>query len=229
MKIKHKHHLRKGFSLVELLVVIAIIAGLAAVSYGPIIKQMKAAEKNNAITAARNIYTAMQSYANDNDGLFPNESTARSGENGSTAEGCFTMLINAGKIDNEEIFWNTANNSIGTTAAAKPDLNGEVDPGENAWGYVSGLSTSSRTNLPLLFDASTDIGTFDTGVWDGFAIVAKLDSSVEALRIDYTGAPLNEDGTSKQGAILEKRGGSNVDIFQEGLPAGTTVIPANGN
>ncbi len=229
MKLKHKTRLRKGFSLVELLVVIAIIAGLAAMSYGPIMSKVKESKKANAISNARNIFVALQGYAMNNDGLYPSEDTARSGEDGNSAEGCWTMLINDGQMENEELFWNAQHNDLGTTTAAKPDLDGVVDTGENAWGYVSGLSNSSKTSAPILFDASNQAGTFDTGVWDGFAIVGKLNGSVKALRIDYQGKPLEDDGTSKTGAILEKRGGSKVDLFTTGLPNNTTVLPASGS
>ena len=230
MKIKHKRHLRrKGFSLVELLVVIAIIAGLAAVSYGPIIKQMKAAKQQNAIASARNIYTAMLDYAKKKDGLFPSDATAKTSEDGTTPEGCFTMLINAGLVDTEETFWNAENSVIGTTAAAKPDENGTVDPGECAWGYVSGLSTSSRTNLPLFFDSSNQAGIFDTAVWEGYAIIAKLDSSVEAVEITFDGTPFDDNGESKTGPIEEKRGNSTVNLFEDGLPDSAEVLVPSGS
>ena len=110
------------------------------------------------------------------------------------------------------------------------DNDGVVDPGENAWGYVRGLSTSSRTNIPIIFDSSDTAVKFDTGVWDGRAVVAKLDGSVEAMKIDYDGKPVNDDGSSKTEAIVEKRGATEVDIFSiEALPSGAEVlVPAKG-
>ncbi len=224
--MNHKHLLRKGFSLVELLVVIAIIAGLAAMSYGPIMKQVKAAAKTNAINSGKQIYTALFSYAKDNDGIFPNADTARSGETGATAENCFTQLLNAGVIDDERTFWNKENSVLGVVNGnTPPDGDGELTGGENAWGYVRGLNTSSRTNIPLIFDSSKSVGQFDTGVWDGQAIVAKVNGSVEALRIDYTGPAIDSSGTSKQGKILE----NNQDIFERvnNVSTATTLIPSN--
>ena len=226
MKLKHKKHLRKGFSLVELLVVIAIIAGLAAMSYGPIMKQVKAAAKTNAINSGKQIYTALFSYAKDNDGLYPNAGTAGTGETGDTAEACFTQLLNAGVVDDEEGFWSKENIAIGTVTAETPDNDGTLTGGENAWGYVRGLSTSSRTNLPIIFDSSASAGQFDTAVWEGQAIVAKLNGSVEAMKINYGGGkPIEEDGTSKTGTIDEKRGSTQLDIFSEtALPNGAEVL-----
>ncbi|MFC5050826.1 type II secretion system protein [Rubritalea spongiae] len=232
--MNHVHHMRKspkGFSLVELLVVIAIIAGLAAMSYGPIMKQIQEGKKLEAINSGKNIHTALLSYAKDNDGLFPSEDTARNSEDGSSAEGCFTMLINSGKIEDEKIFWNVQNNVTGATKAAQPDLNGEVESGENAWGYVSGLSSSSRTNVPLIFDSSVSVGEFDTAVWNGLAIIVKADGSASAMRINYgDGKPLNDDGSSKTGPIEETRGGTDVDLFSDtNLPNGAEVLVPSGS
>ena len=226
MKLKHKTRLRKGFSLVELLVVIAIIAGLAAMSYGPIMKQVKAASLTNALNNGKQIYTALFSYAKDNDGLYPNEGTAGDGETGDSAEACFTQLLNAGVIDDEEAFWSKENIALGTVNAETPDNDGELTPGENAWGYVRGLSTSSRTNLPIIFDSSDTAGQFDTVVWEGKAIVAKLNGSVEAMKINYGGGRATEDdGSSKTGSIEEKRGATDLDIFSStALPNGADVL-----
>lgn len=218
--------MRKGFSLVELLVVIAIIAALAGVSYGPIMNKMKAADLIKAVTNAKNINTALVSFAGANDGLYPNEDTANSSESGDTAEGCFTQVMNTGEIEDEMIFWNKANIAVGTVTAKRPDNDGTLTSGENCWGYVSGLSTSSSTRTPIIFDASSQSGTFNTAVWNGKAIVAKLDGSAVAMDIEYGGGkPTEDDGSAKSGPIEEKRGNSNIDIFDtQNLPKGAEVL-----
>ncbi len=58
---------RKGFTLVELLVVIAIIASLAGLSYGPIMKHLESSARTEAISNAKNIYSAMMGYMAVND------------------------------------------------------------------------------------------------------------------------------------------------------------------
>ena len=217
--------MRKGFSLVELLVVIAIIAALAGVAYGPIISRMKEADKTNAIANGRNIHTALLSFASNNDGLFPNEDTANSSESGDSAEGNFTQLLNDGGGVTEDLFWNSPNINAGTVSATKPNNDGQLTSGENCWGYVANLSSSSNPRTPLFFDSSSQAGTFTTGVWDGRAIVGKVDGSVTAMEIDYgSGGATEEDGTAKSGNIIEKRGSSKIDIFSESnLPKGAEV------
>jgi len=84
-----------------------------------------------------------------------------------------------------------------------------------------GLTTRSRTNIPILFDSSTEAGAFNTCVWQGQAIITKINGSVQAMKISYGGgSPLNEDGSGKIGRLIE---GYN-DLFQ-GLPEGTKVLP----
>lgn len=225
MKIKHKKHAPKGFTLVELLVVIAIIAGLAAMSYGPIMRQVKASKRTEAINNGKQIHTALMSFAQDNDSQFPSELTARDGETGDTAEACFTQLLNAGVIDDEKYFYNAVVAERLATTAETPDNDGTLTSGECTWGYVSGLSMTSKSGCPVVFDSSTQPGTFDTGVWDGKAVVVRLDGAATAMDIEYSGSALEDDGSSKQGPIVEEKGSTKVDIFKTPyLPARADVL-----
>jgi prepilin-type N-terminal cleavage/methylation domain-containing protein len=66
-----RHTRRRGFTLIELLVVIAIIAILAAILF-PVFATMKERAKRSACLAnLRQIAVALQTYANDSDGRFP--------------------------------------------------------------------------------------------------------------------------------------------------------------
>lgn len=220
MKIKHARHLPKGFTLVELLVVIAIIAGLAAMSYGPIMKKLREGEQAKAITKGKNLSVALFGYAAKNDGLFPE---------GDDVYEAFQELIDTEAVDDEEIFWVKENSATGTVVNKKPDNDGEVETGECSWGYVAGLTNTSKTNTPLIFDSSAKAGSFDTAVWGGQAIVVKINGSVSAMKIDYQGKPTNDDGTSKEGPILEQRGNTEADIFSEQyLPKNTEVLVPQG-
>lgn len=230
MKLKHKKHLRKGFSLVELLVVIAIIAGLAAMSYGPIMKQVKQGKQSQAISQGKNLSVALQSFAKDNDGLYPGENTARKGQTGDSAEACFTQLLSGGYVDEEKTFWNSENAILGMSSLA-PDEDGVLTEGENVWGYVAGLNSSSRTSLPLFFDSAVGPGKFSTEVWDGRSILAKMDTSVKATEITVAGEGLvNDDGSYKVGSIMASRGKKEYDIFGKGvLPRNAEVFAPAGN
>ena len=111
-----------------------------------------------------------------------------------------------------------------TVSEERPDNDGELSTGENAWGYVRGLAMKSYPRTPIFFDSSAEAGTFHAGVWNGRAIVAKIDGSVVAMEIDYGGgSPLNDDGSFKLGPIIETRGMEKVDIFKD-LPEGAVVL-----
>ena len=62
---------RKGYTLVEILVVIAIIAVMAAVAYPIIMRQMESGNVAKAKSAARDLDTAIDTYAKDNSNMLP--------------------------------------------------------------------------------------------------------------------------------------------------------------
>lgn len=199
-------------------------------------RRMVGHERNEMMNNATNLYKAMTSFALENEGLYPNEETAQKidtarwmepkwEETGwKTAEGCFAQLLLTGEIKDEHIFWSRANHAIGTVAKTRPENDGVLNSGENAWGYVRGLNLKDPMSTPLFFDSSVQAGIFDSTVWDGKAIVARVDGSVTSMDIDYgAGPPFEEDGSSKQGPITEKRNGEFVDIF-ENLPKGAVVL-----
>ena len=66
---------RKGFTLVELLVVIAIIVALAALATPQIFKALKRAALAEALNNVRQVKFALDGFATDFDGQFPNDDT----------------------------------------------------------------------------------------------------------------------------------------------------------
>ena len=105
--------------------------------------------------------------------------------------------------------------------------------GENVWGYVSGLNTSSRTSLPVFYDAAVGPGKFSTEVWNGMAIIAKIDSSVKDYEIEVAGREdglQNDDGSFKTGKVMAKKGKKEYDIFGKGvLPRSAEVYGPAGH
>jgi len=170
-----------------------------------------------AINNGKQLYTALFCYARDHDGMYPNEQTAMAefGESGDTAEACFTQLLNAGVIDDEEAFWSKKNIVLGTVSAETPDNDGTLTAGENAWGYVRGLTSEDSTDTPILFDSSMVAGEFSNRVWEGKALVARLNGSVLMMDISPADKPV--------GLVLEERDGSRVNIFKN-LPEGAVIL-----
>lgn len=192
------------------------LAFLSLMAYGPLMKSAKASPRTNQIHNCKQIFMALNAFALDHDGLFPCDKTGLA----NTAEDCFNQLLSGGYLDNENIFWcpNCANS--GVVVKNIPNNDGVLTADENCWGYVKGFTTKSPTHHPILFDSSTEVGVFNTSVWEGKAIVSKLNGSVKALRISKVN---NASNQKNEGYILERREGIIVDIFQE-LPQGSTVL-----
>jgi prepilin-type N-terminal cleavage/methylation domain-containing protein len=212
----------KGFTLVELLVVIAIIASLAGLSYGPIMRHLDSSARTEAISNGKNVFTALTGYMAANEGSFPDDAkvTASGGTPG-TADTYFTLLFNNGHISDDKYFGNKANEKVAVIDRL-PDNDGELQPEENCWGYVEGLSASDD-RAPLIFDASTDGAAFLTNTWKGKAIIIKCDGSAKAFDITYT-PPLDPATLTQSGTVEVTSGASTVDIMDE-LYGGTVKAP----
>lgn len=209
MKLKQRN---RGFTLIELLVVISIIAMLAASGFAGYSKIMPGVKANTASTSGRAIFTMLTAWAQDNDQSFP-VATQNSNE-------AFRELFRKRLVDTEKLFaiagdaWHytspsgdkkTPDNEIGT----EPDFNQALQTGECAWAYVSGLETSSGSNLPLLANAFSEA----TGTY------AKDKNKKGGVFTGTKNAWVSVTGSAKVGDLdsnfkcMEKKGTRLVDVF----------------
>ena len=156
---------RKGFTLVELLVVIAIIVALAALATPQIFKALKRAALAEAVSNARQVKLALDAFATDYDGQFPNDDTAEAvveGGTGSTySNDYFKQLFLAGSTDSETIFW-VKNSGVASKSAPddKVKENGRMqqelilEPGDVHWAYITDQTNLSTGSRPLILDGS---------------------------------------------------------------------------
>lgn len=216
---------RKGFTLVELLVVIAIIAALAGLSYGPIMKQINAADRTEAISNARSINAALLGFYSTNDQQYPNAATDRSGLGVATSAACFQQLIDNAIVDDEKFFWSKANGRAATVMPDvdinEPDNMTPLDQDENVWTYVIDLDAGDG-NTPIFFD-SYDGTNFTTETWDGKAIVAYVDGSVVPEQIIFTGLA-EDNGVFQAGPVNNTEGDSIVDS-PASIPDAAMIVP----
>jgi len=207
MKVHPKSN--QGFTLVELLVVISIIALLASVA----LPVMSSARLNASVTTstlqAGGIHKALLLYANDNDGAFP------LAENSSND--AYRKLF-PDQLSEEKPFY-VPNSAWHQSAGGKPDDDIGNKPdyaqclerGENHWAYLSGLNTTSTSNLPIIADGFTetkgqytDVANKKGGVWKGSkAIVVYVSGSAKAENIS----------AKDNFKVMATRGGQKVELF----------------
>lgn len=186
---------RRGFTLVELLVVITIIAALAALVSPQVMRGLKKADLNTAISNSRQIGQAMFNFQTDY-GTFPDSETQAEVEaefpdsditaNATSSNGYFRQLFVADMTDSEDIFY------AKTPISKKPDgvFNGTscLEAGENAFGYIlnvaEGLTTSGSASRVLVVAPLTADGDFDPDPFDKKATALRIDQSVQVMKIN---------------------------------------------
>ena len=219
---------RKGFTLVELLVVIAIIASLAGLSYGPIMKHLESSARTEAISNAKNIYSALLGFMSQNDNVFPNaatladSSTGGSGGGGGKSNAYYQQLFDGGYIGEEKYFYHRQGEKMGL-CDRKPDNDKTLEAEECVWGYVEGLDPGDATS-PLIFDSSKDGTSFLANTWKGKAVILKVDGGAKAYNIKLSG-PVDTTDSSQSGTVEVKFDGQTKDIMQTVPDHGTVTNP----
>ena len=199
MNIRKTKH-RKGFTLVELLVVIAIIVALAALATPQIFKALKRAAMAEGINNIKQVKLALDSFAMDFDGQYPNSDTSRrltgNEDEINDSNTGFRQLFWSGDTQSEKIFW-VKGSSVATRSPDDKitDGSGEIveseilREGDCHWAYMTEQSNVSNPSRPLVMDSfKADETIFDSNLWDKKAIVLRIDSSARAERMGVTGA-----------------------------------------
>jgi hypothetical protein len=220
--IKRATVLRIGFIVVLAVAGAALLLQLA----DEMRRASRSGQFSQIMAQASSLSKALYHYGEDHEGRFP------VGRDGATH--AFRELIAGGYLTDETLFfvpgsaWHEEaplrrpDNDIGT----KPDFAQALERGENHWAYVSGLTTESASNLPLIADGFvegapgryTDDPSKKGGLWKGTkAIVVFVSGSVVSMPLSA------EDGFR----VLRRRpDGSQEDIFtpEGGLPEAARVL-----
>jgi len=213
---------RLAFTLVEMLIVVAIIGVLAGVAFPAYTAAMRAAHMNAAMQSAKQIGTALRLYAADYDGAYPLKKNIYD-QQITTSNDAFRSLMPT-YIDNERVFI-VPNSKAGATADNKMDDPSQIlQAGENHWAFISGLSSSSNSNWPLIVDHTDGTGSYTTlensygGTWLGTkSVVINTDGSGRIIPLMGTGdrryLPRYNDKT-KNGLLVSEYMGDGVALLE---------------
>lgn len=192
-----KTKLQKGFTLIELLVVITIIAVLASLAMSSIPAIVEKGNQMKATSNCRQIIMALQIYAGDNNGAYPDSDRNFQPQ---TANDAFRLLLVQDVVQDERIFGCTVSKYQPDGNVGQPPQYAEaLMPGENHWVLTAGQTNSSSAMMPLVFENPVAIGwppTWNADIagqlqrgrtWRGGRIIIGLnDSSVEVTRLEAT-------------------------------------------
>ena len=185
----------KGFAGLELLVVVAVVVVGAALATPQIFKALKRAALAEAVNNARQIKLALDVFATDFDGQFPNDETGEGvleGGTGSTySNDYFRQLFLAGVIESEFIFW-VKNSGVASKGAPDDKIKqkGRMQPelileqGDVHWAYISDQTNLDTGSRPLILDGyQAGTSEWDPDTWDGKVIVVSINGATKAMRM----------------------------------------------
>ena len=206
-----KTKLTQGFTLIELLVVITIISILAGLAVPAFNRVQEQAQILQAVNNAHQVILTLKGYAADNGGAYPD---ADKQEPPQTSNDAFRLLFKRGLIRDERIFVTSCSPFVtdGNVGEA-PGFDEAVKAGENHWSMTKGLSDTSNSDTPLIFENPVNGGSWPPAwncntagqrkqgrAWvSGRIVVGRNDGSVtaeplEALTGDQVGLRKNSSG-----------------------------------
>jgi len=196
---------RKAFSLLELMIVITIIAILASASFPAFNEVTTRAKMMKSVSNFKQVLTALNLYALDWDGTYPN--TDDMGNEFANSTDVFQFLMQETGVNAEEIFFTLSNDP---NKQDPPNGDGFLDPRENCLVFVRGMNTTVSSGAPIIADEMESAGTygqFHPWLAKKKAIVGYVGGQVKTERLNQ----------STPGATVRGPRGSTIeDIFQPG-------------
>jgi hypothetical protein len=212
-----------------LLVAAGTFASMAVIPFGAGKRARLARDMNNV----RQVKFAIDGFAADFDGQYPNKDTGEKLVKGGTgtkfSNDYFRQLFLAGATESEEIFWVS---TASVCSKKKPDdvvgKGGKVVPaeilraGDCGWAYIRKQTNTSNISRPLLLNAySSTKKEFEKKLYDGKIAVLRIDGSVKVIQIDAQGhlSSQGEDLLSGKSRPWKKSGEDPAKLLIQPKPA----------
>ena len=182
-----RRHIPNLASWIVAVIVILLVAGVCLPVFNTVALK---GPQTQSLARAKQIGLALKIFAGDHDGSYPRAGLpAMLGSKVEDSNAAFAVLFPE-YLTNETIFGNqlsayqtrAPDNQYDNPYTGKPVRT--LEPGENVYAYVAGLTEKSVPATPLLADGTDGTGHYTTdlkkrgGVWEGKkAVVIRLDNS----------------------------------------------------
>jgi hypothetical protein len=191
--------------ILTIAVVALVIAGVYFVVSPQVRMSLSRVRMVKSISHSKQVKLALDSFAMDHDGRYPNAKTAI--ENKCPTDGSsnalFRQLFATGNTSSELIFW-LPKNTVCTWRAPDDvtiskgvfDPSETLQPGDCGWAYVKDQNSVNNPSRPLLFSSPPTASglEFDPEPLNGMVVVLRIDSSTKPMRLNAENRLMDGDG-----------------------------------
>ena len=178
---------------------VALVLGLLALASPLLFGHLRNSRMASALDDVRRVKTALDDFARDFDGQYPNDDTSYQvsidADWGYHSNDYFRQLHLAGYVSSERIFWQKHSSVTGRKPddvigpGNKPNHAEILKPGDVHWAYVKNQEWRRNPRRPLILDSyRRGSREFDRNLWGRKVIVVHLDSSAEAMPMERGGS-----------------------------------------
>ena len=215
--------------------ILAVMAGVAIPTWRQVADD---GSRTKALARAKQIGLALKIFAGDNDGVYPKDGVPVELHAPANSNAAFAVLLPTYTVS-ELLF----GNALSAYQTRPPDNDIDVpytgkqvktlEPGENVYAYVMGLTDVSNPSSPLVVDGTDGTGHYVTdatkrgGTWSGEeAIVIRLDNSsglvklagpANARYIPLGGLAMATGGQPDDNLLEVSRFGSGVRLLEPAI------------